>query len=689
MAQIREGLQQEKLSNPYGIAQYSKFDLSYKHATTEPFGLLLPFEVRNAITGDTHELSNTSMEKSYTLQAPLMSQVWKNKEWFMVPRMAILPNAWEKIYTQPTIGDDVDASNVGTSVNAEQWTLFLNTVNNRLYTAISLIDEIVNESATNFSAAYNQLWKALILNEYIFSYGSLLNRLGASMASLYKNYYNSTYDEVFNKVCLSIGYGFKIEWEGSGEIYTVNVGITETNALTNVITLRECLQKMRDNLDFEIISLYVDNLNAYRLDTTDPVQQAKLKAYFTLLFAITDELGTLYTPYEYSKPMDLSRLWAYQFICAEYYSDDQIDYIYNSDIYREYISSLINDILNDGSYSLTEMYYEINGIKIPYDWCSAYYTGIVITDMSTELNHSQNILDYITALFNINRSLKFKDYFTGGRTRPIATNDVMVSTAGNQFSVINLSKRTQETRFRMAIQRIGRKIDEYVKGLFGVEQAVDYHYPLWIGKTTDVIRASETENTGDAQMEENYAVTSRFEGYSNQYGFKARCDRDCILMGIAYYDIERYYFRGVDRHFMHVDRFDMFNQFMQYTGDQPVYTEEYDAMLTGEASSYFSYKPAYEEFKEGINRADSGFIVALDGFIFLDDVNEKNFYNKSARTAQHVSPDFIRSKPTELDRFYTSLSGFSLGTYFHFISIYSNRNEEAVRPMAFNPAINI
>lgn len=685
MATIREGKQQEMLGNPYGIASYSNFDLGYKHATTEIFGLLLPYEVRDAVTGDEHKLSNKSTEKSYTLQAPLMSKVWKNKEWFLVPRMAILPNAWEKIYTQPTVGQDVDATKVGTSIPATEWTKFLNEIKSKYDSALTALQALdASSTGTAISAAVNSIVKNTIIMEYIFSYGSLLNRLGCSMASLYHAKNGYPFDINFDLVFTGMFHGWKVEWDSNGDIMTVSKDVNDNS--TNRITIREFLQKGRDNLNFEIFGIYASTTNFIRFDTTDATEKTTLLAWITTwINLIKDTHSNSYT-YAYSHPVDLARLWAYQLICAEYYTDDQVDYIYNAQIYREYMSDIVKKILIINNHdSQTYTYYTVNGINIPYDWLSSNYFSEMITAFMTSRVNAE---DYLTALFNINRSLKFKDYFTGGRTRPIATNDVIVNTTGNQFSVIDLSKSTQETRFRMAIQRIGRKIGEFAKGLFGVDQAPDYHYPLWIGKTTDIIHAEETENTGADQYTKVYAVTSRFTGYSNQYGFKARCDRDCILMGITYYDVERFYFRGVDRHFMHVDRFDYFNSFMQYTGDQPVYTEEYDAALTGANSGYFAYKPTYEEFKEGINRADSGFITSLDGFIFLDDVNEKQFYNKNQRILNKVSPDFIRSKPVELDRFYTQITGFSLGTYFHFICVYENENS-AERPMAYNPTINI
>lgn len=689
MAQIKEGLPQEKLGNPYGIANYSNFELNYKHGTGEIFGLLTPFEVRDAITGDEHNLSNESEEKSYTLTNMLMSEVWKNKEWFLVPKMAILPNAWDKIYTQPTVGDDVDATIVGTSISAANWTGFLNRIAYIIEFWVTQLNLYLTSSTSySIDVILTCIMKALIINEYIFSYGSLLNRLGCSMASLYIQKDHKMFDTLFDLVWQYMPDGFTIEWESNGEIFTVNKSVTAN--VTNNITVRECIQRMRDNLDFEISAIYVSPTSKIYLNTTDATQIAAIKT--TILpwdnnaWKLFDRNGALY---DYSQPVDLVRLWAYQFICAEYYTDDQVDYIYNSQVYREYISDLCKKMLVANNKSLSDTYYTINGINIPYDWCSAFYFKEA-NNLSLYLvsSYIDEYCDYLTAIFNLNRSLKFKDYFTGGRTKPIATGDVIVNTTGNQFSVLDFAKKTQQTRFRMAIQRIGRKIDEVAKGLLGVEQAVDYHYPLWIGKTTDIIHATETENTGSDQYSKNIAVTSRLEGYSNQYGFKARIDRDCVLMGIAYYDVERFYFRGVERSFMHVDRFDHFNQFMQYAGDQPVYSEEYDAAMTGAASTYFAYKPAYEEFKEGINRADSAFVTSLEGFIFLDDVNEKAFFNKNQRMNAHVSPDFIRSKPTEMDRFYINITGYSLATYFHFISLYKNYNN-ATRPMAYNPGVNI
>ena len=133
---------------------------------------------------------------------------------------------------------------------------------------------------------------------------------------------------------------------------------------------------------------------------------------------------------------------------------------------------------------------------------------------------------------------------------------------------------------------------------------------------------------------------------------------------------------------MHVDRHDMFNPYLQYTGDQPIYSEE---MNSSKAGSYFGYKEAYAEFKEEVNTAFGGFLGALDGWAFTDEGVDAKTADQVQELRQ-ISPDFIRSNPAELDNFYLSLTGVSLVTYFHFI-ILTSTFFEARRKMAYKPQI--
>lgn len=95
---------------------HSKFDLSKHIFGTYRFGELAPTYVMECVPKDKNPLRSRHNIRSYTMKAPLMQDVSMFKDSFAVPMRAILPLNWEKLYTNPVIGDDVVAGNVGTTV---------------------------------------------------------------------------------------------------------------------------------------------------------------------------------------------------------------------------------------------------------------------------------------------------------------------------------------------------------------------------------------------------------------------------------------------------------------------------------------------------------------------------------------------------------------------------------------------
>lgn len=93
------------------------------------------------------------------------------------------------------------------------------------------------------------------------------------------------------------------------------------------------------------------------------------------------------------------------------------------------------------------------------------------------------------------------------------------------------------TKFLQAVNRSGRKFSNYMKELFGKTPAYDYHNPMFLAHTSDLVGAAETENTGAAQITDNIAVTSRLRATSSRYAFEFQPDRDCIVIGLSYYDL--------------------------------------------------------------------------------------------------------------------------------------------------------
>ena len=95
------------------------------------------------------------------------------------------------------------------------------------------------------------------------------------------------------------------------------------------------------------------------------------------------------------------------------------------------------------------------------------------------------------------------------------------------------------TKFLQAVNRSGRKFSAYMQELFGKTPAYDYHNPMYLAHTSDLVGAQETDNTGQAQVTDQLAVTSRFRATSSVMLLSFQPDRDCIVIGITYYDLPR------------------------------------------------------------------------------------------------------------------------------------------------------
>ena len=155
------------------------------------------------------------------------------------------------------------------------------------------------------------------------------------------------------------------------------------------------------------------------------------------------------------------------------------------------------------------------------------------------------------------------------------------------------------------------------------------------------------------------------------------------MIGVSYYDLPRVYLNTTDAQNFYLDRFDMFNPYLQFIGDQSI-SEAEIGTTTPDVSKPFSYTNRHMEYKQRFNYGAGGFCVPstnLDNWIFPADMLRRRWFH-------NISPSFIRSFNSEIDRFYQGLTGWSYGTYFHFIVRYDNR-QDASRPMAYNPTISI
>lgn len=650
------------LNEPQHGSKHSRSTLPLEQfiLDTHRFGEYHPHLVLDGVSSDSLPFRSKHNTRSYTLRAPLMQDIQMHKDYFLVNLRALLPFQAERFITNPTIGDDIP-SDAGTCVVE-----FLP----KIVTLVRSLEADIADAidAEQFTTVATKYTKLLVLLEAIFSDGSLLASLGASLSSClsisgptstgnpmriddFFDFYMSEFISLLQDEDFSV----KID---ADTFYIVSVPPTSGPNLNKYITPRQFLEKIRRTSDWSFPS---------QVNFPD----------FSFVGDFSLEFSSA------SFPLDLARLWAYHLACAEFFTDDHIDYIYSADLFRQYVFSLYCEFSDTDS----ALSFSWNGQRLPYDYLSAAYFDSFVSLLADDDPGSVPGLQYFLTLFGFERSLRYKDYFTGSRTRPLAVGDTSIQVNNDQVSVVDVSRNIQIQRFLNSVNHTGRKFAEYIKGLFGVSPDVDQHNPIFLAHTTDTIFSSDSENTGNAVYEDTNgintsqnSVTAVFRSQSNNFEFSVDVKEQCIIIGVTSYDIKRSYTSVIERNLFNLDRFDWFLPQLQFVGDQPVYVHELFPFAAATFGVPFGYQYHDMQFKQLVNRSLGGFATGrLPGYAFQ--------YNPvSAAVTQNLSPDFIRSKPSELDDFYLSLTGYSLGHYFHFI-VVSENTCRASRPMSVQPQI--
>ena len=102
--------QPTKAVNRQGVSvprSHNTFDMSYFMYKTQHYGTLEPFFVMEGVAGDKIPLQSSHDVRTFPMSSPFLSKLKLNKDYFMVPMQAILPNSWEYIFKNPSQGDDV------------------------------------------------------------------------------------------------------------------------------------------------------------------------------------------------------------------------------------------------------------------------------------------------------------------------------------------------------------------------------------------------------------------------------------------------------------------------------------------------------------------------------------------------------------------------------------------------------
>lgn len=664
----------ERTEGKSAPVSHSKFDLSYHNFLTTSYGEITPFFRMEGVPGDKITLRNSHKVRSYTLKSPLMSDVYMQKDYFAIPMEAILPINWNKIFTNPVVGDDIDATKVNCVANpiAADYdiSLDLGSINSCFATGSAAAGY---QPATGFNR--------LFFHEKLFSKSSLFSQLGMNLwPSIIsgKGVFNpgtpsaiefdkGDFDD-YENIILSIFRSKVISGDTSHSVTLKYAELDSTNltgyteqSVTYGPVYKGDVQYFEDMLDFM--------REHYLIDVTVNGLNGDTPLGFTT--SGNPSLGV----HEVSNMLlNWSPIFAYQICCAHYFTNDRIDYIYSAELYRQMMRSFCTDY--------SKQTFKYNGIDTLYDELSGFWIVKQLTNITygSKLEQIKAYYYFVNALSH-QRSLRYADYFTSSRLHPLAVGNTDIEVNSNLVSVIDVSRNIQIQRFLNLVNKTGRKFEEYVSKMFGTYVKPDYHNPSYLSKTRDKVVSYEVDNTGEAQQSQPVSVTSTFQGTSSNFAFEFECDRPCVILGLLSYDIPRVYSRIIERENLHVDRFDYFNPFMQFIGDQDVKRAELSTTIPG-INEAWGYQSRYAEYKTRVPVCSGGFSKqnVLPSWQFVADSD----YGKDIDL--HITPSYIRSRRSELDKFFLRLTGEAPAMRFHFINDMHN-DVKATRAMVANPNI--
>lgn len=666
------------VNNPGGRTKkyFSTFPLAFPKLWSYRYGELGLIFTDNNVAKDAFHWRLPHNIQSKMLKAPLMQNMSIHKDAFWVAKQAILPNSWENLERYETIGDSapIDANTVIYNFEDKIRTICLQW-KDRITSGI--FDGVFVDGNFEDTGLVNEIFHFITFAEMFYSCSNLMANAGHPMWILWDNtnvaqgnnkQNLNNFGWWFDKMVEEV---FKCSYQLLLSTNSKQIKVVKSNPKNDTeIDIRTALCYMRDDFKYTIEALGANDFTDWNADTD--------LMNFTIQ-AINDVDD---------RPFNYERLCAYQLAIAQYYTNDHIDYVYTAELWRQLMSSYITN----HNYAVDT--YTYNGVKILYDWLSGHYLDQFIQDIidkdlsdyTISLSSYDNHFSYIYGIFTIKRSLRFKDYFTGSRSQPLAVMDYNVAVNNNEVSVIDITKKTLWQKLGNAMNRAGNRIEKQVKELLGVDMKPDYHVPFWLGHTSDSINTPETENTGAAQFElpaeaQGVAVTSRFNSNAGNYIFTANMDRKGIFLSICYFEIPRLYSKAVSQFFYKADKFDEFNPYTQFTGDQAVDQAEKD--IRGMYGQPFAYTNHDMEYKQRFGIVGGAFIHELPGWCFIAD------RTRYAEPTGHISPDYIRALQTEIDDlFQGGIIGYSIDTWYHFI-VKTTVDLSGKRPMAYNPSIGM
>lgn len=677
---------------------HNTFDNSYFNFKTQRYGQLEPFFWKDCVAGDNEPFSNSHNVRSLPFASPILSPMKLNKDYFMIPKYSIQPHTWDYIFKNPNQGDDVpfDAQNlfplVGSIQRSPDDSTYYPT---DLFDAISFIcDRFSNNN-------FNSLdFLRLLVLEPFFSSGSLLYNLGFKFNPSFTLFGNDdilSFDEFFDSVFREAVLTFTIDFDDPDSVSgTRSITFITDKAFSNDEVFVDMFTAL------SLLRTYFGNISYFSVLNIEDLSISPGLLESSSYSVTSSSSGTVSR--DNIDPLDCIRLdtiVAYQYACAQYYVNPRVDFLYNAQLFRDNYIQLVRqayEVAPGGILNLSS--FNLNGIPVLYDYFSLHYhwysfaaflaaifrTDLVADDapVRVSLFHFQSLCNPVMYLFSYREQLRFGNYFTDSRTQALGYgqpgSDTVVVNDDQSISVTDLSQKLVLERFRSAVAHLDGSAEDYLQTMFHEQLPPDYHYPKFIAHSEFAINGSEVSNT---TSDNQGNIVTNLKSGDDTAEFNVVVNVPSVLIGISYVSIPETYCQLKERQYFHGDRYDMFQPMLQYFGDQEIYNREVSDEIPNPADAY-GYVSRNGEYKQRVSQVSGGFLTRLRSWIFTVDLPSYAGESAMPRLALTQSPLAIRAHDYEFNRFLAAQTGLSLGTGFHFIMQYNNKNVDN-RPMDVNP----
>lgn len=696
---------------------YFSYDLTHSEYISPRFGEITPSCHLDVVPADRIIVSDNTKLIRNQIQGNLLSTINQYQDSFFVSFRSVFPQNYEKLIPNPTHGDDLPNSALPQVPLLGMLYDYLFVGDYHIYDDGDTVESIsmsgistsvIDDDDFNSLTEYEQsiLLGRLFTVSTVLSRGQLLDYLGYNIdfpTTTFKDAvskYQYIIDQWFSELYVYMNDVRESTEEQVGYLTCVNLNLNkdgmEVSDIHNSYTVRsftdkfewrsafaDCLE--RGQFPWIVLSPDADNsgLVSATRELLSYLRSVVLAGTQVETAGMPEEhlqdIDALAEPFESGLTMNIGKILGYQQIVAQYYTNNNIDNVFSSDLFMENLRSVMFpcDFTDYETGIVREPVFQFNGRSVEYDYISygGFYTSLLSTRYGGTANR-QHV--WMTLMLLLRRSLRYGDYFSTARPHMLAISDQLgINVENGMVSPVDVTKNLLLQRFLNAANYISAGFLQFYASMFGVKPSDTGVIPRFISHKKITVNNQITNNTSENQGFQ----TTNLVALGEKQAMDVFCDDFGYLYTLCSFDTLPVYDRGVDANYHLADRFDYYNPMLENIGDQPIRLDE----LTGNPRLHdevFGWTMRNANYKFKLSKTHGAFVNELKGnlihYPFKSYIGEDGMVN--------IDPDYIRDKPIYLDRILDSSTGESPANYYHFIIACVNEIK-AARKITATPSI--